>query len=138
ACDLIGKMMGGCQQDRRGQGVVFGLRKEVGSDVFGIGAFVGNDHRLGRAVDGVDADIAEDLLLGDGDEKATRPGDLVDTGDRLGAVGEGSDALCAAGLEYAVDASDISGDELHGGDGTVCEDGAGDVDLVDAGNARGD
>ena len=52
---------------------MLGLGDEVGGDDLRVRALVGDDDRLGRAVDAVDADIAEDLPLRDGDEEAPRP-----------------------------------------------------------------
>src|SRR3989304_4202040 len=96
-----------------------GAGDEVGGGEEGVGLPVGEDQRLGRAVDRVDADVAEDGTLREGDEDAAGAADLVDAGKGLGAVGEGGDGLGAAGDEDAVDAGGGGGRELRRREQTV-------------------
>ena len=89
-------------------------------------------------VDGVNADIAKHLLLGEGDEEIAGPAYLVDPGDGFRTVGESGDGLGAAGLEHAIDTRDLRGHELDRRHRAIGQDGAREVDLIDAGDASGD
>ena len=136
--DGFGEISGVREEDGGGELVVLGAGEEVGGDEGGIGVGVGDDEGLGGAEDAVDADFAEELLLGEGDEDAAGAADLVDARDGLGAVGHRGDALHAAGAEDVIDAGDFGGDELERGDGAIGRDGRGHDDLGDAGDAGGD
>ncbi|MDZ7728464.1 MAG: hypothetical protein U5Q44_09915 [Dehalococcoidia bacterium] len=92
---------------------MLGLGEEVARDVLGVGAVVGDDERLGWPVDGVDADVTEDLPLGNRGEQPAGTINLIDAGDGLGAVvRHGGDGLRGARLEDRIDAGDVRGDKL--------------------------
>ena len=98
---------------------------------------VGDDQRLGRAGEEVDADAAEKLALGLGDIGIAGPDDHVDGLDRRRAERHGRDRLHAAEHVNLVGAA-----EMHGGDDrrmrpALVRRRAGD-DARDAGDARGD
>ena len=93
-------------QDRRREDVVLGLADQVGGDVHGVGAVVGQDRDLGRPRLGVDADQALEQPLGGDDVDVAGAGHQVDRlADDLprarfasgavlaGAVGEHRDGL---------------------------------------------
>ena len=117
--DSLGERLGVGDENRRRELVVFGAGEQVGDHELGIGVGIGDDDRLGRTEDAVDADLAVELLLGDRDEDATGPADLVDLRDAVRAVGHRRDALHTARAEDAVDAGDVRGDELQRRDGAV-------------------
>ena len=125
---------------------MFGLGEEIGGDEGGIRAVVGDDDRLGGAVDRIDADIAVDLAFGKGDEATAGAEDLVDGGDGLSAVGQSGDGLRASDFEDGSDSGDLSGDQFQRGDLSAARSiaiavsrahGARDADLVDAGHLGG-
>ena len=65
---------------------MLGLAQQVGGAELAVGAdLVGDDQRLGRAGEQVDADAAEQLALGLGDEGVARADQDVDRRDRLRA-----------------------------------------------------
>ena len=72
---------------------------------------VGDDQRLGRPGEEIDADAAEQLPLGLGDIGIAGPDDHVDRRDGLGAERHGGDRLHAAEHEDLVGAA-----EMHGRD----------------------
>ena len=57
---------------------MLGLGDQVGRDKRRRRRLVGNDDHFARPGDRVDADVAEDMLLGQRDEQVARPDDLVD------------------------------------------------------------
>ena len=85
------------------------LREQIGGDPARIDAVVGGDDDLGRAGDGVDADVAEHQPLGRGDVGVAGADDLVDARHALGAVRHRGDRLRAADHEHAVDAGQPRG-----------------------------
>jgi hypothetical protein len=88
-----------------GHGVVLGLAQQVGSDMYGIGAAVGEHRDLGRAGLGVDPDAAAQKTLGGDDVDVARSGDEVDLAAQpRHAVGEHRDGLGAAHRVHLVDA----------------------------------
>ena len=70
---------------------------------------VGDDEHLRRAGDHVDADLAENMPLGGGDEGVARADDLGHRRDRRGAIGERRDRLRAADPVDLVDAGKLRG-----------------------------
>ena len=95
----LGKVGAVGDEDGACQLVVLGLTQKVGGDPCGVTAAVGQHQDLAGAGDHVDAHLAEDLPLGGGDVDVARADDLIDGRDGLGAVGQRSHGLCAAGLE---------------------------------------
>ena len=103
----VGEVGGVGDEHRPGERVVLGLADEVGGDVLGVRARVGEDRDLGRAGLRVDADEPLEQPLGSGDVDVARAGDEADrcAGDGLAgrrvleAVGEAGDRLGAAGHE---------------------------------------
>ena len=91
---------------------MLGLAEQVGGAELGVRRrLVGDHHRLGRSGEEVDADAAEELSLGLGDEGVARPDQHVDRRDRLGAQRHGADRLDAA------EAVDLVGTaQMHGSD----------------------
>jgi hypothetical protein len=75
---------------------VFGLGQQVGGDPVGVVGAVGDHQHLRGTGDGIDADRAENPAFGGGDIDIAGSDDLVDRADRLGAVGQRADRLCAA------------------------------------------
>ena len=82
------------------------LAEQVGGDDAGVTLAVGDDQDLAGTGHHVDADLAEDLLLGLGHELVAGADDLIHTGYALGAVSQGGYGLCPAHAEDAVDAAD--------------------------------
>jgi hypothetical protein len=72
---------------------VLGLADQVGRDVLGVGAVVGEDGDLGGSGLGVDADQPLDEPLGGGDIDVARSGDEGDRVATLEAMGETGDGL---------------------------------------------
>ena len=68
----------GGDQDGRGSGPMFGLSKEVGGNQLRVGAFIGDHRHLRGPGEKVDADAAEELALGLGDERIARTDEHVD------------------------------------------------------------
>ena len=64
---------------------MFGLAQQVGGAHLRVGGVVGDDQRLGRAGEQIDADAAEQLPLGLGDERVARTDQHVHRRDRLRA-----------------------------------------------------
>ena len=90
---------------------MLGLREQIHRHPVGRRRAIGEHENFARAGDHVDADLAEDLLLGAGDISVAGPGDLVNARDRRGAVGQRSDSLRAADGEHAVHAGDVRSGE---------------------------
>ena len=90
---------------------MLGLAEQVGGADFAVDAVVGDDQRLGRAGEQVDADAAEQLALGFRHIGVAGADDHVDRLDRLGAERHGGDRLHAAEHIDLVGAA-----EMHGGD----------------------
>ena len=90
---------------------MLGLPEKVGGAHFRIDRLVGDHHRLGRTGEEVDADAAEELALGLGDEGVARADQHVHRLDRLGAERHRADRLDAA---EAVDL--VGATEVHGSD----------------------
>jgi hypothetical protein len=134
--DLPGQRSRRRDEQRRRQLVVLRLRDQVDGADRRVGGLVGDDDRLGRSVDRVDADVAEDGALGERDEDAARPDDLVDAREGLRAIGERRDRLGAGGGEDAVDAGDRGGGEFYVRYAPVRSCGADENDVFDAGNSR--
>ena len=86
---------------------MFGLADEIGGDAVGVGGLVSRDHRLGRAGDHVDTDLAEQLALGFGHVGVAGPDD--DVGRSIGEEPEGQrgDGLHATQAEHDVGAGDV-------------------------------
>ena len=116
---------------------MLGLGDEIGGDERSRRRRVGDDRDLGRAGEGVDADVERDLVLGEGDPERARPDDLVDAPDRLGSVGHRRDRLCAAALVDLGCPGDLERGEGRGVDAAAvgCARDARD-DLLDAGQER--
>ncbi|MEJ0043298.1 MAG: hypothetical protein WDM81_14245 [Rhizomicrobium sp.] len=76
--DLRGERRVVGDEDALRRGVVLGLAKQIGGDPVGVVRAVGDDQYLGRAGDGIDADLAEDFALGGSDIGVARTDDLVD------------------------------------------------------------
>ena len=112
--DLLGHGTAMGQQDGAGQHIMFGLGQQIGRGQFGIGALVGDDHRLGGAGQAVNADDAVDLAFGQRGEEVARTADLVDRLDALGAKGQRADGLGAAADVDGVDADDVGGHQDGG------------------------
>ena len=83
---------------------MLGLAEEVHRHPVGWRTAVGNDQDFARPGDHVDADLPEDAAFGAGDIGVAGAGDLVDTRDRGGAVGQCRHGLRAADGEDAVHA----------------------------------
>ena len=96
-------------EDGGGVLVVLGLAEQVGGDDAGVTLAVGDDQDLAGTGHHVDADLAEDLLLGLGHELIAGADDLIHAGHTLGAVSQGGYGLCPAHAEDAVDAADAGG-----------------------------
>ena len=90
---------------------MLGLAEQVGRADLAVDAVVGDDQRLGRPGEQVDADTAEQLALRLRHVGVAGTDDHVDAGDRLGAERHGGDRLHAAEHENLVRAA-----EMHGGD----------------------
>ena len=77
---------------------------------------IGDGDGLGGALDGVDAYGPEDHALGGLNEDVAGAENLVDGGDRLGAVSEGGYGLSAADGEYPINVCDGGGGKDNGRD----------------------
>ncbi len=93
ALHRLGQRARGRQQDGRGQRVVLGLGQQVGRHPGRVGRLVGDDHRLRRPGQPVDADQPEHLPLGQGHEEIARPDDLIHPWNRRRAKGQGGHGL---------------------------------------------
>ncbi len=91
---------------------MFCLGEQICRHPVRIRRFVRDDHGLRRAGKSIDPDHTVDLSLGECDEQIARTKDLVHGTNRLSAISQGSDGLCAA--------QQI--DFVHAGDGTGRED----------------
>src|SRR5690606_13836919 len=112
--DAGGEALGGGDQDRGGDDVVFGLADQVDGDVAGVGGVVGEDGDLGGPGLGVDADDALEQALGRGDPDVAGAGDHVGAGALARAVGEHGDGLGAAHGVDLVDAEQGAGGQDGG------------------------
>ena len=90
---------------------MLGLAEQIGGADFAVDAVVGDDQRLGRARQQVDADAAEQLALGLRHIGVAGPDDHVDRRDRLGAERHRGHRLHAAEHVDLVGAA-----EMHRGD----------------------
>ena len=95
----------GGDQDRRRQGIVFGLGHQIGSDMLRPGGVVSNDQDLAGARQGVDAHQAVHRFFGQGHPEVSRPADHIHPGYGFGTPGQGSDRLGSADLDDFVDAA---------------------------------
>ena len=59
----------------------------------GIRGIIGDEQRLGGAIEAVDAHVAIDQFFGQGDKQATGTDDLVHARDALGTIGQRGDRL---------------------------------------------
>ena len=116
---------------------MLGLSEQVRRAQGRVGVPVGDHERLRRTVQPVDADLAEDELLGERREEAARPADHIDPGDRLGAVGHGSDGLRPSYLEDSIRSRYVGGYQYHRMDAPVDTGIRRDDDLVHARNPCG-
>ena len=116
---------------------MLGLAEQIGRAHFAVDAVVGDDQRLGRSGEQVDADAAEQLALGLGHIGIARPDDHVDRRDGLGAERHGGDRLHAAEHENLVGAAEMHGRDDRRMRPAVERRRAGD-DVLHAGDARGD
>ena len=117
---------------------MLGLGEQVGGAERGGGRLVGDHYSFARAVEGVDADLAEDGSFRQRDEDVAGAADLVDLGDAGCAVRKCSDRLRAAHAVDAIDASDVRRDELDRRHAAVFAGGRGDQHLFDSGDAGRD
>jgi hypothetical protein len=121
----------------RGRGrAVLGLAEEVGRTDLAVDALVGDDQRLGRSGQEIDADAAEQLALGFRDVGIAGSDDHVDGAHRLGAERHGGDRLHAA-----EDIDFVRPAQMHGGDdrgvGAALERRRAGHDALHASDARG-
>ena len=108
-CHRFAEAAVGGDEDGRGKFVVLRLGEQVGGQMGGGAAAVVDDEDLGRTGNHVDADLAEDQLLGGGHVDVARPGDLVDPGDGGRAVGQRRHRLGAADPEDPVNPGKTGG-----------------------------
>jgi hypothetical protein len=83
------------------------LAEQIGCAYLAVGAVVGDDQRLGRTGEQVDADAAEQLPFRFGDIGVARADDHVDGGNALSAERHGSHRLHAAEHEDLVGAAEM-------------------------------
>ena len=98
---------------------MFRLTGEIRRDDGRIGRAVGNDHRLGRSSDHVDADAAEQHALGLGDIIVAGADDDVGGMAREIAIGKRRHALHAAEREHRIGAGQSHGVKDRGIDALV-------------------
>ena len=116
---------------------MLGLAEEIGGADFAVDRVVGDDQRLGRPGQKIDADAAEQLPLGFGDIGIAGSDDHVDRRDGLGAERHGGDRLHAAKHENLVGAAEMHRRHDRRMRPAVKRRRAGD-DMLHAGDARGD
>ena len=116
---------------------MLGLAEQIGRADFAVDRVVGDDQRLGRPGEEIDADAAEQLPLGLRDIGIARPDDHVDRGDGLGAERHGGDRLHAAEHENLVGAAEMHRRHDRRMRPAVKRRRAGD-DVLHPGDARGD
>ena len=116
---------------------MLGLAEQVGGAHFAVDAVIGDDQRLGRPGQKIDADAAEQLPLGFGDVGIARADDHVDRRDGLGAERHGGDRLHATEHENLVGAAEMHRRHDRRMRPAVKRRRAGD-DVLHAGDARGD
>jgi len=95
------------------------LGKEIGGNVTGIRALVGDEDCFGGSIQTVDADNAKDLALGERGEQATRAENFVDAGDFLRAKCECTNRLRTSESVDARDLCDMRGGETFMESGNV-------------------
>ncbi len=116
---------------------MLGLAEQIGGADFAVDRVVGDDQRLGRPGEEIDADAAEQLPLGLGDIGVAGPDDHVDRRDGLGAERHGGDRLHAAEHENLVGAAEMHRRHDRRMRPALERRRAGD-DVLHAGDARGD
>ena len=94
---------------------MLGLAQQIDRADLGIDGLVGDHQGLGRAGEEIDADAAEQLALGLGDEGVARPHQHGDRRDPRGAERHGADRLDAAQHVDLVGAGEmLGGDDRRG------------------------
>ena len=88
---------------------MFGLGDQIQRGVVGPSGMVDDHHDFARPGDGVDVDVAVDVLLGQGHEEVAGPDDLIDPRQALDAIGQGRHGLGAADAIDLVDAQLVAG-----------------------------
>jgi hypothetical protein len=101
----LGHLLANRHENGHGQRVVLRLREQIGGHPRGIGCRICSDDDLGGSGDHLDTHVAEHQSLGRGHVGVARAHDLVDAGNALRAVGQGSDGLRPANKKDPVDAS---------------------------------
>ena len=91
---------------------MLGLPQQVGGAHLGVGGVVGDNQRLGGAGEQVDADTAEELAFGLGDEGVAGADQHVHRGNAGGA-----ERHCRHCLDAAQQVNLVGAGEMHGGDG---------------------
>src|SRR5581483_6091435 len=115
---------------------MLGLPEQVRGADFAVDAVVGDDQRLRRSREQIDADAAEQLALRFRYIGVAGADDHVDWFDALGAERHGGDGLHAAEHVDLVGAAEMHGGDDRGMRPALVGRGAGD-DAGDAGDARG-
>ena len=92
---------------------------------------IGHGDGLGGALNSVDSDGPEHHALGGLNEDVAGAENLVDGGDRLGAVSESGYGLSAADSEDSIDAGDCCGSKDDGSYGAIRAGGSYQNDLPD-------
>ena len=86
------------------------LSKQVGGNIPGVGAIIGDDNDLAGTIKSIDTDHAVDEFFSLDNVPITgSPIDLVHAGDGRRAVSQGGDSLGAANRKNAVDTGDFGG-----------------------------
>ena len=89
------QLLAGGEQNRRRQGVVFGLGQQIGGHQLRRGRVIGNHQHFAGASQRIDRYAPINGLLGQGDVEVAGAGDHIHPRDGLGAVGQGCDRLGA-------------------------------------------
>ena len=113
------ELLAGGQQDGRRQGVVLRLSQEIGRDMLGVGAGIGNHQHFAGARQGIDRDPPVDRFFGQGHIEIARTANDVHPRDGFRAVGQRSDGLGATDPIDLVDAREVRGGQDGGVDATV-------------------
>jgi hypothetical protein len=87
--------------------VVLGLRQEVSGDDLRICAVISDDENLARSGDRIDIDDTKDQSFRAGDVDVARAHDLIDAGNRLGAIRDGRDGLRSPRINHLGHPSDL-------------------------------
>ena len=116
---------------------MLGLAEQIGGADFAVDRIVGDNQRLGRPGEEIDADAAEQLPLGFGDIGVAGSDDHVDRRDGLGAERHGGNRLHAAKDENLVGAAEMHRRHDRGMRPAVKRRRAGD-DVLHPGDAGGD